>query len=64
MPHESVIRPVLFNIMIIDIFVDVEQGIGTLWADDEALWTKGRDVPFVKKKFIKDGREMTHKMGC
>lgn len=48
-PQGSVCSPVLFNIMINDIFSKVGQGIGkSLYADDGALWKRGRNVTYVE----------------
>lgn len=40
----------MFNIIINDIFSQVGQGIGkSLYADDGAMWKRGRNVKFVEK---------------
>lgn len=50
-PQGSVISPVLFNVMINDMFLDLNQGTGkSLYADDGALWVKGRNIPFITNK--------------
>uniref|UniRef100_A0A8D0CT46 RNase H type-1 domain-containing protein n=2 Tax=Sander lucioperca TaxID=283035 RepID=A0A8D0CT46_SANLU len=50
-PQGSVCSPLLFNIMINDVFCHVDQGVGrSLYADDGALWIRGRNVAFVNKK--------------
>ena len=46
-PQGSVCSPLLFNIMINDIFSQVEQSIGkSLYADDGALWIRNRNVSY------------------
>lgn len=50
-PQGSVSSPILFNLMINDIFNSVDTGIGrSLYADDGAFWKRGRNIAFVKKK--------------
>ena len=47
----SVISPVLFNIMINDIFCRVGNGFGvSLFADDGAIWKRGRNLDRVHKQ--------------
>lgn len=49
-PQGSVSSPILFNIMINDIFSKMELGIGrSLYADDGALWKRGRNVVHVER---------------
>ncbi len=46
-PHGNVISPILFNIMINDIFGKVAQRISTgLYADDGIMWKRGRNIYF------------------
>ena len=50
-PQGSVCSPILFNVMINDIFEQVERGIGkSLYADDGALWIRGRNLAYIQKK--------------
>ena len=47
-PQGSVISPVLFNVMINDIFQEVGAGFGlSLFADDGAIWRRGRNIKFL-----------------
>lgn len=49
-PQGSVCSPILFNIMINDIFPQVSLGVEkSLFAEDGALWKRGRDVQDVVK---------------
>lgn len=50
-PQGSVCSPVLFNIMINDIFDQIDRSVGrSLYADDGALWVRGRNLKYLEKK--------------
>ncbi|MGL5733123.1 MAG: RNA-directed DNA polymerase, partial [Metamycoplasmataceae bacterium] len=58
-PQGSVCSPVLFNIMISDIFSMIGQGFGkSLYADDGALWKRGRNVVYVESSMQKAVNEV------
>ena len=49
-PQGSVVSPLLFNIMINDIFSGVQPSIGqSLFADDGSLWKRGKNVKYTLK---------------
>lgn len=50
-PLRGVSSPVLFLIMINDVYNNVNPDIGkSLFADDGAIWKRGRNMEFVVKK--------------
>lgn len=50
-PQGSIISPLLFSIMINDVFSSIEKGIGfSLFADDGVIWKHGRNVDFIVRK--------------
>ena len=50
-PQGSVISPVLFNIMVNQVFRRVSPDIEvSLYADDGALWRRGRNIHFIVSK--------------
>ncbi len=61
-PQGSVISPVLFNVMINGIFMNLDRRVGSaLYADDGAIWVRGRDpigVIHKIKEAIKKSRTM------
>ena len=47
-PQESMISPVLFNIIVNGMFSRVGRGFGfSLFADDGAIWKRGRNLPYL-----------------
>lgn len=47
-PQGSVCSPILFNIMINDIFDQIEENIGkSLYADDGGLWVRARNIEYL-----------------
>jgi ribonuclease HI len=58
-PQGSVCSPVLFNFMINDIFSTIGQRLGkSLYADDGALWKRGRNIEYVEKSMQKAVNEV------
>ena len=50
-PQGSIVSPLLFSIMINDVFMSLENGMGFyLFADDGAIWKRGRNFEFIVKK--------------
>lgn len=66
-PQGSVCSPLIFNIMINDIFEQVEYGIGkSLYADDGALWFRGINIEYMQKKMqtaVKAVEQWSNKWG-
>ena len=66
-PQGSIVSPLIFSIMINDVFMELESGIGfSLFADDVAIWKRGRNVEFIVNKLqgaIKKIEEWSHKWG-
>lgn len=64
-PKGSVCSPILFNIMINDIFERVESTVAkSLYVDDGTLWMRGRNLEHLKKKMqraIGKVEELTYK---
>uniref|UniRef100_A0A3B5QAR3 Reverse transcriptase domain-containing protein n=1 Tax=Xiphophorus maculatus TaxID=8083 RepID=A0A3B5QAR3_XIPMA len=53
-PQGSIISPLLFLIMINDVFKDIGKEIGcSLFADDGAVWKRGKNVDFIVRKLQK-----------
>ncbi|XP_013884305.1 RNA-directed DNA polymerase from mobile element jockey, partial [Austrofundulus limnaeus] len=50
-PQGSIISPMLFNIMINDIFSNIDKSFGvSLFADDGIIWKRGRNTEFINRK--------------
>ena len=57
-PQGSVISPILFSIMIDDVFDNIDRDIGrSLFADDGALWKRGKNIKHIVKKTAECYRE-------
>lgn len=53
-PQGSIISPLLFTIMINDAFKDIDKCIDTtLFADDGAMWKRGRNMEHIVQKYSK-----------
>lgn len=52
-PEGSICNPVLFNIMINDIFEQIEPKGKSFFADDGASWARGQNLKFLQKKIVK-----------
>lgn len=60
-PQGSIISPLLFSVMINDIFKNVERNIGVaLFADDGAMWKRGRNVYYSVSK-MQQAVDIVHK---
>lgn len=50
-PQGSVISPILFSIMIKDVYSDISSDIGKASsADDGASWTRGKNLTLIQEK--------------
>ena len=62
-PQGSVISPTLFLLMVNDVFEGVEVSMGrSLFADDGALWKRGRNVEYVVRK-LQEGVDRVERWG-
>lgn len=53
-PQGSIISPILFSVMINDIFSNVCSSIGvSLFAGDGAMWKRGQNISFIVRKMQK-----------
>ena len=66
-PQGSIISPLLFSIMINEVFEEIESGMGfSLFADDGAIWKRGKNLKFIVKKLqeaINRVEEWSYKWG-
>lgn len=66
-PQGSVISPLLFIIMINDVFATIDKNVNkSLFADDGALWFRGRNVEYIVNKMqaaLKNVEEWSYKWG-
>ena len=54
-PQGSVISPILFNIMVNDIFEKLgERNEGLLYADDAVIWKRGRNITYITTAIQKE----------
>lgn len=50
-PQGSVVSPLLFSLMVDDVFSDIEAGVGcSLFADDGSIWKRGKNIEYIVKK--------------
>ena len=50
-PQGSIVSPLLISNMINYVFMSLENGMGfSLFADDGAIWKRGRNLEFIVKK--------------
>lgn len=53
-PQGSIVSPLLFSLMINDVFNGIKDGMGfSLFADDGAIWKRGKNIEFIVKKLQK-----------